>query len=72
MISTLEAPRELDRHLDPYFYSLVNEAKPKQKRTCLRCRKEFYSSHSGNRCCGACAARNAREPFKADYLIMMH
>lgn len=50
--------------IDPYFYSLVISKPQKVKRKCLRCRKEFISSHNGNRCCGACVLKNSRESIK--------
>lgn len=55
-----KSSKSLDESLHPYFYSLVCHTQPKQKRRCLRCQKEFISSHRGNRVCGACVVKNKR------------
>lgn len=51
---------------DSYFYSLVKPTTPKKKRVCLKCGTTFMSSNYGNRCCGSCAAQNARAAVRAE------
>lgn len=51
-----------------YFYSLVNLKQDRKKRVCLRCRKNFISSHAGHRICGACSCIISGQGFMASDL----
>ena len=39
-----------------------------QKRSCMKCRKEFKSISSGNRICSRCNSHNAAAPKLVQYI----
>jgi hypothetical protein len=54
---------------DDYFYSLVQPAGKKAKRSCLRCRIVFLSAGVNNRMCSTCQGWVGKQSPRAGYVV---